>query len=189
MEITAVIPLTLGCVCRHKGLSCLCWTPSPWTSYVHRNRLQHLKSFFIFAGQERPLLAIKPQGNLLRKSTQTPAESLHMYRIKSRSLQTWVGSLEKIPIHVWFQMQSEQILSGVWKVNIIQCITWSLFFKQAAVASIFKFDSVSAAAPSKSDYLVRPVAWMCKGFSRMWREWLLLYPVSFLDHNYTNTWT
>lgn len=100
------------------------------------------------------------------KSTQTAAESLHSLGIKSRSLQTWVGSPDLLGFSV-----AEDLMRGgkkfqstfgskcwlnrylvlFWKVNTLQCITLPLFLKQAAVASIFIFDSVCGAAPCRSD--------------------------------------
>lgn len=51
-------------------------------------------------------------------------------------------------------MQIEQILGDVLEGKHYSGLAWPglfFFFMQAAVASIFKFDTVSAAAPSKSD--------------------------------------
>lgn len=96
MEITAVLPLSFWCVYHRKGLPPpllelhTCTGTPGW-------RLQRLKSapsHFFFVILTR-LWGQAPLGHEARwKSAATPAESLRSNRIKSRSLQTWVGSLD-----------------------------------------------------------------------------------------------
>lgn len=144
------------------GLHTCTGTPGWW--------LQHLKSALnpllsSLVSQDRPNLALKPHGSLLKQEHSNSSWKSSVIENKVQIITDLSGFSRPAGFHCWrgfderkkFQSMFNskcglnRYLVMFWKVNTIQCITWPLLFQQAAVASIFKFDSVSAAAPSKSD--------------------------------------